>query len=335
MIWVAWRRHRLALAVAGGTLVVLAVWMVVVAHSFEVARRTQGRSGCVRSLVLCNGVSHGWFSFQNQAGYLDVLLFLVPCVLGLVLGAPLVAGELQNNTNRLAWTQTISRTKWLLIKWLVVALGAAALVTLFQVVVQWWSSHVLVNFLETRAVPGTDRIAPRLFGITGVVPIAYTLFAFALAAALGAILRRTVWAVVGTVIGYTAAAVLMVTNVRPYRLFSPVFVPQTTIPNGTSVAVQAQSVLSQPAWSLGFGIRLSPGVVSPSSASEIAQRCQNHNDSYASYLRCLASHHVEMGSFYQSASRYWPLQWSEAGIYVAASLVLFGLTLWAVRRWRA
>jgi len=309
--------------------------MIVDCHSFEVARHTYGRSGCIGTLLFCNGVSHGWFSFQNQAGYLDVLLFLVPCVLGIVLGAPLVAGELQAHTNRLAWTQSISRSRWLVIKWLVVGLSVVALVALMQVVVQWWSGHVLVNFLETSSLPGTDRISPRLFGITGIVPLAYALFAFALAAALGAILRRTVWAVVGTIVGYTAAAILMVFNIRPYRLFSPVFVPQVTSPNGNSVAFLPQSVLSQPAWNLGFGFRLAPGVVSPYSANEIAQRCQDRNYNYASYLRCLASHHVEMGSFYQSASRYWPLQWSEAGIYLGAALVLFGLTVWAVRRWRA
>jgi hypothetical protein len=335
MIWLTWRRHRPALFVMGGALIAIAVWMVVVGHSFEVASRTRGPNGCFGNLVFCNGVSHGWFSFQNQAGYLDVFLFMVPCVLGIVLGAPLVAGELQSHTNRLAWTQSISRSRWLVIKWSVVGLSAIALAALLQVVAQWWSGHVLVNFLETSSVPGTDRIAPRLFGITGIVPIAYTLFAFALAVALGAIFRRTLWAVVGTIIGYAASAVLLVFNIRPYRLFSPVFVPQLTGPNGTSVAFMPQTVLSRPAWSLGFGFRLFPGVVSPYSANEIAQRCQDRNYNYAPYLRCLASHHVQMGSFYQGANRYWPLQWSEAGIYLAATLVLFGLTLWAVRRWRA
>jgi hypothetical protein len=35
---------------------------------------------------------------------------------------------------------------------------------------------------------------------------------------------------------------------------------------------------------------------------------------------------------YQSASRYWPLQWCELCVFLAASLALAGLTVWHVRR---
>jgi ABC-type transport system involved in multi-copper enzyme maturation permease subunit len=264
-----------------------------------------------------------------------LFLFLVPCLLGVVLGAPLVAGEIQQRTNRLAWTQNISRTRWLAIKWLVVGVIAMALVALLQILVQWWSGHVLINFLETGSLLGSNRITPRLFGVTGVVPIAYTFFAFALGAALGAIFRRTVWAVVGTIVVYGAATALMVFNIRAYQLSSPIFVQQKFTLSGPSVTYVPQIVLRQPAWNLGYSFRLAPGFSSASSANEIAQRCQDQNYNFAPYLHCLAAHHVEAGSFFQPANRYWQLQWSEAAIYVAAALVLFGLALWAVRRWRA
>jgi hypothetical protein len=334
MIWLAWRRHRLALIVVGGSLAALALWLFIVAHSFEVAMQSHQRNGCT-ILTSCNGASHGVFALQNQAGFLSLFLFLVPCLLGVVLGAPLVAGEIQQRTNRLVWTQNISRTRWLAIKWLVVGLIAVALVALLQILVQWWSSHVLVNFLETGAYLGSNRITPRLFGVTGVVPIAYTLFAFSLGAALGALFRRTVWAVVGTIVVYSAAAVLVVFNIRAYQLSSPVFVQQRFALSGPTVTYLPQVAFRQPAWNLGYGFRLVPGFSSPSSANAIAQRCQDRNYNFAPYLHCLAAHHVEAGSFFQPANRYWQLQWSEAAIYVAAALILFGVALWAVRRWRA
>jgi len=34
-------------------------------------------------------------------------------------------------------------------------------------------------------------------------------------------------------------------------------------------------------------------------------------------------------------SRFWEFQAIESGIFVAAAIALFGLGLWAVRRWRA
>lgn len=49
----------------------------------------------------------------------------------------------------------------------------------------------------------------------------------------------------------------------------------------------------------------------------------------------LTAHKVEAGTLYQPSSHYWTLQWGEAGIYAIAVIALFGLTLWAVRRWKA
>jgi hypothetical protein len=326
MIWLASRRHRLPVIVVGGALIVLGVWMALVAHSFEVALHTPAPRGCLEDLLRCNGLTHGWLAAQSQAGYINLLLLLVPCLFGIALGAPLVAGELQGHTNRLAWTQSISRSRWLVIDWLVVGLSAVVMVALLQVVVQWWSGHVLVNFLETSPVPGTFHLVPRLFGISGIVPVAYTLFAFSLGAALGATFRRTGWAVVGTLVGYGSATALFVFNIRPYHLVSPVFV--------SNHPALARMFADSPPWILGYGYRFIPGTVNrpgTASANEIGQRCQ----SMESFLRCLSSHQVVGGTSYQPSNHYWALQWGEAAIYVLAAIALFGLTLWAVRRWKA
>jgi hypothetical protein len=320
MTWLAWRRHRLVLLTAAAVVVLLAIWTALVAHGFEAAS-CRG--------VQCNQqVSYGWWSTHQQAAIIDLLLFVVPCLVGIVLGTPLVAGELQDRTNRLAWTQGISRTRWLVVKWLVVGLSAALLVGLLQIVVQWWSAHVTVNFGFSSTIFGSDRIQPRLFNVTGIVPIAYTLFAFALGAALGAVSRRVAWAVAGTTVGYGVAAYVMVTGIRP-SLASKVFVP-----------FPLQGNQDRPlSWFLGSGFRYMPGYIprGAPSADEVAQRCKQVY-SYPEYLRyqhCLQSHHLQGGALLQPPSHYWSLQWGEAAIYVGAALVLFGLALWAVRRWRA
>jgi hypothetical protein len=343
MIWLAWRRHRLILVVVACVLIALGIWMALVAHAFEVAMRTPAPAGiypppgCLGNIAQCNIVFHGWFGAQNQAAFIDLLLFLLPCALGIALGAPLVAGELEHRTNRLAWTQSISRSRWLLVKWVVVGLGAVVLAALVQLVVQWWSGHVFVNFEQSHAIFGWERMPPRLFDVTGIVPIAYTLFAFALGAALGAIFRRTVWAIVGTIVGYGMAALVMVLRIRP-ALVAPVF---------NTNGVGFRTVGPGPgAWILGPAARFVPGFPVPPqspSAIEIVRHCNeaafglgtNWSDPFTRYMQCLSIHHVQTGMSYQPASRYWVFQWGEAGIYVAAALVLFGLTLWAVRRWRA
>ena len=41
--------------------------------------------------------------------------------------------------------------------------------------------------------------------------------------------------------------------------------------------------------------------------------------------------HLRQTVTYEPASRYWPLQWYETGIYLALALALAGLCLWWIR----
>ena len=51
---------------------------------------------------------------------------LVPALIGIFWGAPLVARELEAGTFRLAWTQSVTRTRWLAVKIAVVGLAACS-----------------------------------------------------------------------------------------------------------------------------------------------------------------------------------------------------------------
>jgi len=323
MIWLAWRRHRFLLALFAGLLVGLGVWMVLLAHAFDHA------SNVCRDQTYQCGFQYGVFSIENQATAINALLLFLPCLAGIVFGAPLVAGELEHYTNRLVWTQGISRTRWFVTKWLVVGLILGALTSLLVLITQYWSGHVFARLPLTLALNG--RIQPTLFAVTGVAPVAYTLFAFSLGVALGAILRRTSWAVVGTVVGYTAVALLMVFSIRP-SLASQGFLSTTR-----STSVQYVTLPRPQPWILSYGFRFAPGTqpsTGASSASAIAKRCLNQSFTGSSYDQCLSTHDVQGGFFDQSATHYWALQWRETAIYLLSALVLLGMALWAVRRWR-
>lgn len=343
MTWVAWRRHRLVLAIVLGVYVALVIWMVFVAHTFDVAAALRSAHRCPISLGnrrnSCNGD-------QIQAEIIQVLLLMLPAVAGVALGAPLVASEFHANTNRVAWTQGISRTNWFVTKWMLLASVLVVGTTLFQIVANWWRPRVeefavFFGFGNSILDTGFGRIEPSSYAITGIVPVAYVLFAFSLGVALGALIRRTTLAIVGTLILYGGLAVIMVLFVRPNLL------PQTFVPQGASQGLGAASsgypqsgtgLLRQQPWFLSFGYRYHPGFHVPSgapSAASVAQTCQNQNYSYAPYLTCLSKHEIQMGTFYQPDRHYWPLQWIEGGIYLAASLLLFGMGLVSVRRWRA
>jgi ABC-type transport system involved in multi-copper enzyme maturation permease subunit len=337
MIWVAWRRHRLMLLILAALLVALSVWMALVAHSYDVASNLQRTNRCSNPYGNNNSACFGYLA---QAQIIIVVLLALPCLIGLVIGAPLVAGELHSHTNRLAWTQSISRTRWFVTKWLLGVVGLIALSSLFQLVVSRWFGHVHVASIGVLSYSqgfGADHIRPTLFNITGVVPIGYVLFAFSLGVALGAVIRRTPWAIAATVVAYGAAAMVMVVAVRPNLM------PQTFVAFQTQITAPLSSgpaASNRAPWNLGSGYRYVPGYKVPASApsaNAAGQTCQLLADAPTPtrYNRCITDHHLQDGVFYQAADHYWPLQWRESAIYFGASIILFAIGLWSVRRWRA
>jgi hypothetical protein len=56
------------------------------------------------------------------------------------------------------------------------------------------------------------------------------------------------------------------------------------------------------------------------------------NPSAGDSMPCLASHGIMVAVTYQPTSRYWPIQWTEAGIFLALAAVLAGFCYWRVGR---
>ena len=57
--------------------------------------------------------------FTNQYSsmmFIGILLLLLPLLIGLFWGAPLVSREVEHGTHRLVWTQGVSRRRWAAVK---------------------------------------------------------------------------------------------------------------------------------------------------------------------------------------------------------------------------
>ena len=59
-----------------------------------------------------------WDVEGGGSGYLRIALTVAPGVLGIILGVPIVARELEMRTTALAWSLTPSRSRWLLARFL-------------------------------------------------------------------------------------------------------------------------------------------------------------------------------------------------------------------------
>lgn len=330
MIWLVWRRYRILIALTVVVLTALGVWMLLLGHATDAA---ESSSACRHGAFRCNTRS-GIFSLSDQATAINFLLLFAPCLLGIVFGAPLVAGEFEHSTNRLVWTQGISRTKWIIVKWCSLGLLLLVLVSALTLITQWWVGHSEEPNLDLVLI-GSGPLQPLLFPITGLAMSAYTVFAFATGAAFGAVIRKTSWAIVGTVVLYALVSVVMVLFVRPS------LEPQAFLVIHESVSGQgvgdASNSLQASSWNLGFGYRYVPGASGAKSGltAEIAgDRCQASLGTTA-YLSCLSDHRIQQGTFYQPADRYWGLQWRESLLLVVTAGALFGATVLSVRRWKA
>src|SRR4029077_16404302 len=125
---------------------------------------------------------------------------------GVFVGAPLLARELEFGTYRFAWTQGVSRRRWLLSKTALLAAGTVVAAGVASLMVMWWRSPF--DTLD-------GRISPSGFDIEGVVVPAYALFALAVGGRAGLRFRRTVPAMTATLIVFVATRLVVLAFLRP------------------------------------------------------------------------------------------------------------------------
>jgi hypothetical protein len=195
-----------------------------------------------------------------------------------------------------------------------------------------------------------SRLSSILFSTTGIVPLGYAAFAFALGSAVGVLLRRTLPAMAVTLAVFVAIQVLVPMFVRPH-LIPPVQTTQapSTVQLGAGFGgepnrdffFQVAGISGQPgAWILGNRFVSAAGQTAtrlpsacagllPGSGAPGTRAAGSGADPLAS---CLARHGIKVVVSYQPASRYWELQSAETALYLVLAACLGGLCYWAVRR---
>ena len=332
MIRFTWFRFRTQALVAAGVLAVLAVVLLVtgirLADAYDAAvAACKPRGDCASALR--HFPSSGYLAAGNA---MHLLVIAVPCVLGMFWGAPLAAREFETGTFRLAWTQGSTRTRWLAVKLAVAGTASMAAAGLLSLMVTWWNSPIA-------AAQMTARLDPGIFSESGIAPVGYAAFAFASGVTAGLLSRRTVPAMAVTLAVFAAVVWLAFPAwVRPH-LLPPA---QATVPlstgsvNGfeyTSPDQRALFVQTAPpdipgAWILSAQLTAPGG--RPVSTVPATGACGPNAPGNSCQAHVL-SLHLRQAVTYQPASRYWPLQWYETGIYLALAFALGGLCLWWIR----
>jgi hypothetical protein len=313
MIWLAWRQHRAEALLIGLALALFAAFLLTTGLAMAGASQQLGLGACLTRAAAtgdrgpCDGVVT---VFENQFGFLYSLTFylsILPALLGMLVGGPLVARELEQRTHLLAWTQSITRWRWATVQLaLVLGMGVLASGALLALLIWWYAPFAQL----------AGRFSPSAFDIQGPVWVAAAVLALAVGIVAGALTRRTVLAILIAFVLFLGIRIAVESYLRP------TYEPAITVTSPLDARLPTTSSVDD--WTLSRGWLDAHG----NPVNQI--RCVGE---YKIFQQCLQADGVTAQYIsYQPADRFWPFQWIETGIYLAISVPALALTVYLVRR---
>jgi hypothetical protein len=300
-----WRLHRNQAYVAGAALVATGVLLLIT--GITMARHYHAFLASCAAARSCGSASHLFAGDSAVTSLVDATM-AVPLLFGLFWGAPLLAREFEDGTHNLAWTQGVTRIRWLNHTVLWPLLAAAGWGAAMAALVSWWRS-------PQNAAGAPTRLATFTFDIQGIVPVAYAVFAVALGIAAGALFRRVLPAMAATFTVFTGLRFLIAEYARPHYL-TPV---SGSFPPFSDNAAPAGSLVLSNATLGPDGRDYTAGL----SFHEVPAACRGNGQPGPALLNsCLASHGFHTQILYQPASRFWAFQGIEAGVFVVLATAL-------------
>ncbi len=338
MIWLTWRQFRTQAIAAAAALAILALIFGMtgphLAHLYDV-------SGLATCHARCSALTAGFLdSVKSDAIYPVLyiagvaLLYVTPGIIGVFWGAPLVTRELEAGTFRLAWNQSVTRTRWMAAKLALTGLAAMVTAGLLSLVITWWASPVDRAGGFPTSFGQLSRFSPVAFGARDIVPVSYAAFGFALGVAVGVLVRRTVPAMAITLAVFAAVQFILPNVVRPHLLTPVTATAPVTVSLATAI-VGHNGQLTMPVTGLPGAWVFSNQTIPPSGRVFTMPDVPACNS--GTQQQCdawLATQHLRRQISYQPASRFWAFQGYETALYLALALALAGFCVWWIRHRR-
>jgi len=305
MNWLVWRQHRKQFIFGGLTLLVFAIVIIITGN--QMANTYHQALAVCSSTNTCADLSQELF--QGDGMTYDSIIgvaIAAPLLLGLFWGAPLIAQEYEKGTNKLVWTQGVTRRKWLTVKLIWILFAAALYGAVITALVSWWS--------KTPNVLYGNRFDQAPFNTQGLMPIVYAIFATALGTAVGTFCKRVLLGLAVTLGIFVLVQGLVVNYARP---------------NYETPITEVSSLVGGTAPASGSIWLLHQDVIDPSGKVATLliypSECKTQSTNQGS-LQCLVNHGYHARFIYQPANRYWTFQVVESGAYLAASAFLVAVT---------
>jgi hypothetical protein len=357
VIRLTWLQFRTQAAAAFAALAALAIVLAITGHNLAHLYDISGLATC-NTHGDCSTLDNTFlrhYSFLRNV--LGPAMLAIPALIGIFWGAPLVARELETGTYRLAWTQSVTRTRWLAVKVALIGIASIAAAGLFSLMITWWFRPIdKVNI--NGASPLVNRFAPGAFSERDIVPFGYAAFAFAVGLTAGLLLRRTLPAMAITLVAFVGARLAMTYWIRPH-LIAPTHTaatlshasnlgfesnapgqPVTFVagpPNIANAWVYSDRIVDKAGRAAtsqslqAFLLKACPHIATPPQARPARVTGGPGPAAFQACITKLSARFHEVVT-YQPASRYWAFQSYETAIFLVGALILVGFSTWWIRR---
>ncbi|MFF2328449.1 MULTISPECIES: ABC transporter permease subunit [unclassified Streptomyces] len=297
--WLVVRQHRAALSTVLAATVLGSIWIVY-------------QRDRMRQLL----EAAGWPDKELPQPTMDstgvgltlTALGSLPIILAVFLGAPMIAGDQEHGTAQLVSTQSVSRRRWVATKlaWCYAAVIVAGAV-LSAFFTWWWKPY--------RSVFPSLWWEGSIFDSTGPVLPALCLFLTALGITVGVLMRRVLASMAVTFVLAAFAGVVwdeMLRYLAPSRTFT--YPLEADMPARLHESSELDRWIGSADGHLyGWGL------------------CSKYTE--AASDACIKEHGIVNNVYeYLGYDQMAAMQWTGAGILLAATVVLTAVTLWRVSR---
>jgi hypothetical protein len=316
-----WRQQRAALITLLAVSAALALAIVAGERAIRGTYARYAADGCVPQPIheSCGTVANTFAASTDGFTAVVVALHVLPVLIGVFIGAPLISRELESGTFRFTWTQEIGRTRYVLTTVTLLAAVVVAVTCALGGLLGWYAHPFDVVGVESRWGAG-------LFDTTALTLSAWTLFALGAGILLGTLTGRIVTAMAAT--AAVAGGFLVVafwTLDRRLLSVGPLTAHATSAAWGPAGSWFVRDWITGPG-----GHELSATAVYNLESRMNAAMAKSGKK--AGGTAWLSAHHYVQWLSYQPAGRFWYFQVIAAAVLVALAIVSALTTVWLIRR---
>lgn len=319
MTWLTWRLHRAEALIGIPLFAALLAIMVRAGDGIDRAYTAALDLNCFDNGQdpLCSERLNTYYLKISNWSNLTTLLHGVPIAAAALVAIPTLQ-ELERGTYRLAWTQSISRRRWSLVR-IGFAVGIAALfAAVWSIAASDWRASLLRGENHTFARDAFELSPPVLLG--------YSLFAVALGLTGAVVIRRLIPTLALLAVGFTGARIVT-TFVLRERFRPPIkeTIPAANDP-GPFFGFADRWILDE-TWLSRTGERLSWDYV-----NRLCTPLNDQQNTESFYRQCLIDNGLQYFRSYQPTNRVGQFQLIETALFLGLAAALLAFSFWWLTR---